>query len=244
MLANRTRCFNQRFLDARFLGGAPPEVLDKIPLILERFLRKAETSKSLFINAPRHRETGMPAEGEDGAEKGTPKIRLMDVLSGKKHFGGLIGALSGTVCFDRAEELGLDPGWDGVEIRVNVQLKSRMDAREHAYFAATLLTSGEVRAGAESVFESEDSLFDFLLLDQFLSAVRSALPKGYYRRYQRFERNDDHLRGSIDIDRHIRLNAMQRNGRTAYSYRENSVDNSLNRLLLCAYARLRKNIRS
>ena len=30
--------------------------------------------------------------------------------------------------------------------------------------------------------------------------------KGLYKTYQRFEKNDDKLKGTIDISRHIRLN--------------------------------------
>ena len=241
---------NDPELDAEFSEGAPQAVRDKRAELLKAFLKEAE-KKAVLSNGKGAKKAKEKAAGQDEVrsrlkcELGRGSIlvcaprqgqaKLMEDLSGPC-FGGAAGAFSGTGVF-RAEDLELKD-WDRVEIHFQIQIKSRLDSKDHAYFLATLLTCGDISADSESVFESSDGLFDFLLLDQLASAVRAAAPKGYFRRYQRFERNDSRLRGSIDVGRHIRCNAMLQNGAIAYSYRENSVDNSLNRLLLCAYERL------
>ena len=85
------------------------------------------------------------------------------------------------------------------------------------------------------IVTSMEDIFDFLLVYRFFTEVKKAYRQGFYKTYQRFERNDDRLKGSIDVARHIKLNTGIQNGKIAYSYRENTVDNSLNHLFLHTY---------
>src|SRR5690606_2704679 len=118
---------------------------------------------------------------------------------------------------------------------INSQIKSRLDDEKHSYFVATLLTYGVVDTNLEQVYDKEDSLYDFLLIDILANRLMEAIPKGYYKRYHRFDNNDDRLKGSIDIARNIRLNLGQVNGRIAYSYRENTINNTFNAFILKTY---------
>ena len=78
-------------------------------------------------------------------------------------------------------------------------------------------------------------MYDYMLLFWYKSKLLAAYEKGFYKTYRRFETNGERLKGSIDISRHIRLNAGQNNGKIASSYRENTVNNFLNHLIIAAY---------
>ena len=162
----------------------------------------------------------------------------------KETIGGIVGALSGTVSLEEirkahkiTEKISLD---NNISFYINLQVHSRMDSNDSWYFLHTLLNHGKLKSHSSSVFENMDQLYDFLLVDLFADSIKKAIPKGHYRTYQRFERNDDRLKGTIDIARHIKLNAGKENGAIAYSFRENSVDNRFNRLLLSAYKHLKE----
>lgn len=80
----------------------------------------------------------------------------------------------------------------------------------------------------------EQGVMDMLLPMLFLQQLRSAFDVGVYRRYQTFLYNDSDPKGHLNISRHIRLNPTS-NGRVAYSTREYTQDNPINRLILAAY---------
>lgn len=84
-----------------------------------------------------------------------------------------------------------------------------------------------------------DELWEMLLVYQFEKSLLELKRIGFYKNYVRYENNDSKLKGTIAISRHIRLNMGQDNGKIAYAYRERSVDNSLNHLILRAYEILR-----
>ncbi len=128
-----------------------------------------------------------------------------------------------------------------VNVEVQIQIKSRFDETDNAYFLATLLTYGKnISPVSEGVFESNDFIFDFLLATLLDRSLGEAMLKGYYRKYERFDNNDAHIRGSINVERHIQLNHGLHNGRVAYEYRENTVNNSLNAMVLYSYEYLKK----
>ena len=127
------------------------------------------------------------------------------------------------------------------EYALNLQVKSRYDAQNHAYLLATLLTYKTPGRVNEEISEwNEEGLFDFLLVDLLIHFLAQARMKGFYKTYQRFERNDNKLRGAIDIARHIRWNEGKNNGQIAYTYRENTTDNYLNALILWTYEYVKK----
>ena len=69
-----------------------------------------------------------------------------------------------------------------------------------------------------------------LLIYLFPCFLKRALAQGVFRTYRTLDRNDDHLRGAIDILRHLRLNLPFR-GKIAYRTREHSGNNPLIHLI-------------
>lgn len=134
---------------------------------------------------------------------------------------------------------------DFVTCDITLQIQTRLDMVEEGkmgkpYFLSTLLLKNKLNFNENTVPSNEEEIFDYLLLFWFKNQLQSATLKGFYRTYRYFERNDDRPKGSIDIARHIRLNMGQNNGKIAYSYRENTVNNYLNHLIVAAYDHLKK----
>ena len=75
----------------------------------------------------------------------------------------------------------------------------------------------------------DDKMFS-LLLALFLSYLVSAMRKGVFKTYVRNEYNDGNVKGTINIDRHIRKN-IPFVGNIAYSQREYAYDNFLMQLI-------------
>ena len=75
----------------------------------------------------------------------------------------------------------------------------------------------------------DDKMFS-LLLALFLSYLVSAMRKGGFKTYVRNEYNDGNVKGTINIDRHIRKN-IPFVGNIAYSQREYAYDNFLMQLI-------------
>ena len=82
-------------------------------------------------------------------------------------------------------------------------------------------------------------ILDLILAIIFTMQIARAYRKGIYRRYRTYENNDSKLKGRIDVARHIRLNPIF-NGNIAYSSREYTADNDMNRMILTAYTSLQK----
>lgn len=76
---------------------------------------------------------------------------------------------------------------------------------------------------------SNEQIFN-LLLYLFPKLLNEALAQGIYKEYVRNEYNDANVRGSIDINRHLKSN-MPFNGRVAYRTREFSHDNHVTELI-------------
>lgn len=69
-----------------------------------------------------------------------------------------------------------------------------------------------------------------LLVFLFPKYLREAMRKGLYKKYVRREYNDENIRGSIDVARHIRKN-LPFVGNVAYNQREYSYDNYIMELV-------------
>ena len=82
-------------------------------------------------------------------------------------------------------------------------------------------------------------ILDLILAIIFAMQIARAYRKGIYRRYRTYENNDSKLKGRINVARHIRLNPIF-NGNIAYSSREYTADNDMNRMILTAYTSLQK----
>lgn len=76
---------------------------------------------------------------------------------------------------------------------------------------------------------TNEPTFDFLLY-LFPRFLNDALTQGLYKEYQKNEYNDANVKGSIDINRHIKKN-IPFNGRIAYRTREFSHDNHVTELI-------------
>jgi len=76
---------------------------------------------------------------------------------------------------------------------------------------------------------AEDSILDFMLYF-FINRFRDAMRQGIYKEYQRREYNDSNVRGTIDVNRHIKLN-YPNTGKIAYHTREYCYDNHITQLV-------------
>lgn len=76
---------------------------------------------------------------------------------------------------------------------------------------------------------SKEPVFDFLLY-LFPKFLNEALVQGLYKEYKYQEYNDANVKGTININKHIRYNVPP-NGRIAYRTREFSYDNSVTQLI-------------
>lgn len=120
---------------------------------------------------------------------------------------------------------------------------SRFDENDNCYFTQYILSKAynlKVSLFRDMKPQTGKGQFiEFLLMFVFFYQINKAYSKGIYRQYCTFECNDAKLRGKIDIARHIRLNPLF-NGKIAYSYREYTINNNVNRLILTAYSWLEK----
>lgn len=76
---------------------------------------------------------------------------------------------------------------------------------------------------------ANEQIFNSLLY-LFPKLLKEALAQGLYKEYQRDEYNDANVRGTIDINRHLKTN-LPFNGRIAYRTREFSYDNHVTELI-------------
>ena len=78
-------------------------------------------------------------------------------------------------------------------------------------------------------YDKEDKLFNYLLF-LFPYYLKNALRKGLFKKYIYHKYNDDNIKGTIDIARHIKNNTPFL-GKIAYNKREFSYDNNLMELI-------------
>lgn len=142
--------------------------------------------------------------------------------------------------------------WDGTKLftgnvvgffgigSVHFQIRSRFDMAESQFFLHHMLS--RVFCGSMlnlPTHPDKEPIWDFLIY-LFPFALKRAVRQGLFRTYRTFHRNDDHLRGAIDIPRHIRCN-IPFNGKVAYRTREYSGNNHLNHLIRHTIEVLRRN---
>ena len=75
----------------------------------------------------------------------------------------------------------------------------------------------------------DDRMFNFFLF-LFPNYLKAAMRKGLFKKYIRHSHNDENVKGTIDVARHIEANTPFV-GKIAYSQREFSYDNSLMELV-------------
>ncbi len=168
-------------------------------------------------------------DSKDGSD--SSNVEEESLQKENRRFGQLVGTIRGTI------------GNGKYKKTVKVIINSRFDVinqvnplESKPYFLASLLLKGKLKFSKNSEVDfNHESLFDFYMIWIMKKHFEDAMLQGFFKKYQRFERNDDRLRGSIDISKHIQINMGMDNGKIAYSYRENSMDNMVNHLILSAY---------
>ena len=198
--------------------------------ILERFLGEVapngKCSKDLLIINP--------------TKENNKKLYDLGFGSGENlgYFCGIVGVIRKSI------HIVWNQGEVENQFNVTLQIKSRLDVEENGkigkpFFLSTMLLRDKVSLSNNTIPSNEDEIFDYLLLFWFKEQLQQACLKGYYKTYRRFENNDDKVKGTLDIARHIKLNSGQKNGCIAYSYRENTINNYLNHLIVAAYYHLK-----
>ena len=199
--------------------------------IVEEFLKKMD--KTGIINT---------AIGISKHRNEIPSLWTPSFL-GKSYYGGVAGVIEDRLTIslkkDPDDENEMAETDDSISFSVRLQIRTRFD-QENNYFLATLLLRDKIKLNDNMVLSDEEDLYDYMLLFWYKNKLLEAYEKGYYKAYRRFLANDDKLKGNIDFSRHIKLNVGQMNGKIAYSYRENTVNNFLNHMIVYAYEYLKK----
>lgn len=200
--------------------------------ILDKFLLKLNKKNNLIINT------------SDGLSKKNSNHKIYSPDFKEGYFGGIVGVVTGKIELDREEIENLGIKLNSIEnekivIKIKLQIQSRLDSNK-PFFLATMLLRNNIKLNNSLIPSNMDGFYDYLLLFWFKEQLQKAYLKGYYRTYHRFEKNDDRLKGSININAHIKRNLGQNNGKIAYSYREYTVNNPLNQLIVAAYIYLKK----
>lgn len=81
----------------------------------------------------------------------------------------------------------------------------------------------------ETDADSNNPLFSYLIF-LFPHYLKVAMRKGLFKKYIRYSYNDENVKGTIDVARHVKVNTPFV-GRVAYSQREFSYDNPLTELV-------------
>ena len=128
----------------------------------------------------------------------------------------------------------------GQGIQVTLQILSRFDDDKPHFLSTMLLASQGDYLNDKMVPQNNEEIFDFLLVYMFVYQFKEAYKNGIYKTYQRYNENNYNLRGRIDIARHLQLNAGINNGKIAYTYKENTIDNALIHLILHTYELIKR----
>ncbi len=174
---------------------------------------------------------------------------LFDYHNQSMYFGGLVGVVSIK-----------DFEYGNKRYDITLQINTRMDSEAcgegvphggkdseskgfKPFFLMTLLFDGFVPLSNSKISSDPEALTDTLLLSSFVEKYKKAYVKGYYKTYHNIQKNDAHVKGTIDVARHIRLNCGLDNGKIAYSYKEKGEFNYINHLIIAAYEQLKEKYR-
>lgn len=113
---------------------------------------------------------------------------------------------------------------------LQIKIKSRFDLGRDDFLLHYMLQ----RVLSFNLFDlshnnEQEDVFDFIMF-MFPYFLKLALRQGVYREYQNYQHNDAHVKGTIDISRHIVRN-VPFVGNIAYSTREYSQDNDITELI-------------
>lgn len=125
---------------------------------------------------------------------------------------------------------------------VQVQIRSRFDNSDNQYFLHYMLCrvfginmlNWQATTNMESIWDFLPFLFPYFL--------KRAIKQGLFRNYRTVSHNNDHVRGMIDVSRHICRN-IPFNGKVAYNTREYTANNYLISLVRHTIEKIRRNLR-
>lgn len=188
----------------------------------------AEENKHLLINY-----TNNTKEAEN-----QKKFRINDpFLSGEElRVGNIVGIY-------RDKNFKFYNTFYDVEMQIVPRFDSSGPESEKNFFLLQVMLEAAIsgiKFSNNEVFSTVENVFRFVYIYILKKQLLDSWHLGMYKAYQRFEKNDDKVKGSIDIARHIRLNLGLKNGKMAYSYRERTADNDFNHLLLHTYEMLKR----
>lgn len=117
------------------------------------------------------------------------------------------------------------------ENMVNLQICSRFDTHEKQYFLQYMLMKVFCPTILDFPTPSEnENISNFFLALLFPYYLQKALKQGIFKQYQKREYNDSNVKGTININRHLKKN-VPFVGNVAYSCREFSFDNPITQLI-------------
>lgn len=168
------------------------------------------------------------------------EYKLFKYSDGKAYFDGLVGVVSKKNYTISSKKWYGDDTEDKLycfDIRINIV--TRFDG-EHPFFLATMMLRDGIRFSQDNIPASLDNLYDYLLIFLFKKYLEESSLKGIYKTYKYKNACDEKIRGSIDIPRLIKNSYGRSNGSVPYCYRENSIDNNLNQLIVETYMFLKQ----
>ena len=226
------------------------DLKEEVPFGKEKTLNKEEQLRIIikFLDLQKNNIEGLIV---DFNHKKNNDYELYSILNDEYYWSGLVGVIKGKIpqLFEsdiKGDNELIEENNEYENVEITIQIQSRFDVNSgnklaKPYFLSTMLLQCKSDVNNQIVPNNSDEFFfDLLLLYLFKEKANKCYMKGLYKTYQRFEKNDDKLKGTIDISRYIRLNLGLENGKVSYSYRENTVDNYLNYLILAAYYALKK----
>ena len=156
--------------------------------------------------------------------------------------GDEIGEQSIVEIFGRRLKSGNVVGFLGID-DVSVQIRSRFDSSKKQYFLHRMLEKVLGVNIVNMTTESDRESIGNYLIYIFPYMLKRAVRQGMFRAYRSFARNDDRVRGVIDIGRFIKCD-IPFAGKIAYRSREYTENNHINHLIrhVIEYIRSRNNI--
>lgn len=125
-------------------------------------------------------------------------------------------------------------GWIGngkVQIEINSRFSHSTEKKVEQDFFVYYMLSKVFRMNIVSMEVGGGSLKELdLLIFMFPRLFQEAMHQGLFKQYVKREYNDSNVKGTIDVNRHLRFN-YPANGRIAYRTREFSYDNHVTQLI-------------
>ncbi len=161
-------------------------------------------------------------------------------FNGNYYIGNFVGVVKDSIEYEYS---GKDKK-ETLNLIIKLEIATRFDYRDKKYFKpyflCALLQSGEILSNDDNLKSSDETMFDFLLLQLFKSELKKVMKLGYYQTYHEFKENNDRFRGQLDVPRYIKENSFYNNGDISYKYREKSKNNYFNHLIIESYHCLKR----